>query len=63
MRAMLRSVPITAEQNAEMMKLAQEAQDAAFADSNDGEIEALREALEYALGLLGLALPEGQGRD
>lgn len=60
---MLRAVPITAEQTTEMMSLAQAAQDAGLGDSNDGEIDALRDALEYALGLLGLALPEGQEPD
>lgn len=57
---MMRAVPISPEQTSNVMRLAQEAQDAAFGDSNDSEIDALRAALEYALELLGLWLPEGQ---
>lgn len=63
MTAPLRAVPITGEQTVELMRLSQEAQDAAYGDSNDAEIEALRDALEYALGLLGCALPEGREPD
>ena len=63
MRGMLRAVPITPEETVEVMRLAQEAQDAAHGDSNDAEIDALRDALEYALNLLGLALPDGNEPD
>lgn len=37
----------------------QQAQNAAYADSNDDEIELLRGALETACNLLGLVMPEG----
>lgn len=42
------------------LQLAQVAQDQAALDSNDDEIDSLREALEFALALLGLNLPEGR---
>lgn len=42
-----------------LLRMAQEAQDAAYGDSNDTEIDLLREALEAALDALGLALPDG----
>lgn len=63
MRLMVRAVAVTGEQTVEALRLAQEAQDAALGDSNDREIEALRDALEYALDLLGLGLPEGRDPD
>lgn len=43
----------------EIMEAAQEAADAAYGDSNDAEIDALRVALELALDALGLTMPEG----
>jgi hypothetical protein len=43
-----------------VLAAAQAAQDAAYGDSNDEEIELLRDALEEALSALGLALPEGR---
>lgn len=45
---------------ARVMEAAQAAQDAAYGDSNDEEIDLLRGALEEALGALGLRLPEGR---
>lgn len=45
----------------ELMKDVQLAQDAAFGDINDTEINLLRGALEHALSLLGLDLPQGRG--
>lgn len=57
---MTRAVVVTGEQTVEALRLAQEAQDAALGDSNGAEIDALRDALEYALDLLGLGLPEGR---
>lgn len=44
----------------EVIVAAQKAQDAAYGDSNDQEIDLLREALELALNALGLSLPEGE---
>lgn len=41
----------------EAVQLAQVAQDLTYGDSNDDEIDSLREALEFALGLLGQDLP------
>ena len=55
-----RTVTITAEEGASVLQAAQEAQDAACGDSNDEEIDLLRGALEQALGLLELKLPEGR---
>lgn len=46
---------------ADVMELAQEAQDASLGDSNDTEIDKLREALEAALRLLGTDLPTPAG--
>lgn len=46
-----------------VISAAQEAQDAAYGDSNDSEIGLLRDALEAALGALGLDLPEGKDPD
>ena len=46
-----------------VMAAAQEAQDAAYGDSNDKEIELLRDALEMALDALGMSLPEGRELD
>lgn len=43
-----------------VLAAAQEAQDAANLGSNDGEIGLLRDALDAALGALGLDLPEGR---
>lgn len=48
---------------AEAVQHAQVAQDKAYGDSNDDEIESLREALEFTLGLLGVGLPEGRDPD
>lgn len=48
---------------ASVLEAAQEAQDAAYGDSNDAEINLLRDALEAALGALGLGLPEGVDPD
>lgn len=48
---------------AALMSAAQEAQDAAYGDSNDSEIDLLRDALEQALALLGERLPEGNDPD
>lgn len=42
---------------------AQRAQDASLRDSNDEEIELLREALDEALAALGLELPEPRDED
>ena len=47
----------------DLLRAAQEAQDAAYGDSNDTEIELLRDALEYALNTLGLEMPEGHDPD
>lgn len=58
MAARVRAVTVTAEQTIQALSLAQDAQDAALGDSNDREIGALRDALEYALELLGLGLPD-----
>jgi hypothetical protein len=44
---------------ASLLEEAQEAQDAAYDDSNDLEIDLLRSALEMALNALGLEMPEG----
>lgn len=43
-----------------VLAAAQAAQDQAALDSNDDEIDRLREALEEALRALGLSLPEGR---
>jgi hypothetical protein len=48
---------------ANVLEAAQEAQDAAYGDSNDTEIELLRDALEMALGALHLELPEPRDPD
>ena len=48
---------------ADVLAAAQEAQDAAYGDSNDSEIELLRDALEMALSTLGLEMPEGHDPD
>lgn len=53
-----RTVSITAAAEAEVMELARDAQRAADGDSNDTEIDALREALEAALSLIGQTLPD-----
>lgn len=47
----------------DVLAAAQKAQDAAYGDSNDAEIDLLREALAEALGALGLNLPDGQPDD
>lgn len=52
-----------AEQDASILAAAQIAADAAYGDSNDAEIDALREALEAALSALGLEMPEGRETD
>lgn len=46
-----------------LMHVAQGAADAANGDSNDEEIEALRDALDLALHLLGLTMPEPTEED
>lgn len=46
-----------------LMADVQAAQDAAFGDSNDEEIDLLRGALEGALALLGLPLPDSRDPD
>lgn len=46
-----------------LLEDAQAAQDAAYGDSNDDEIDLLRGALETALSLLGLSLPDGVDPD
>lgn len=48
------------QERADLMEKVQAAQDAAYGDSNDTEIDLLREALEQALGMLGLELPDGR---
>jgi hypothetical protein len=48
---------------ANVLEAAQEAQDAALGDSNDTEIELLRDALEMALSALHLELPEPRDPD
>jgi hypothetical protein len=48
---------------ANVLEAAQEAQDAALGDSNDTEIELLRDALEMALDALHLELPEPRDPD
>ena len=53
----VRFVPVLPGVMAHAMTAAQEAQDAAYGDSNDDEIELLRNALEFALAALGLSLP------
>jgi hypothetical protein len=47
----------------DVLEAAQEAQDAAYGDSNDTEIELLRDAMEIALEALGLEIPEGRDPD
>jgi len=49
--------------HADLLESAQEAQDAAYGDSNDDEIDWLRGALEMALNALGLEMPEGHEPD
>jgi len=49
--------------HADVLQAAQEAQDAAYGDSNDSEIDLLRDALEMALTALGLEMPEGHDPD
>lgn len=44
----------------DVLAAAQEAANAANGDSNDGEIQALRNALEVALSALGLTMPEAE---
>jgi hypothetical protein len=46
-----------------LMDAVQEAQDAMYGYSNDSEIELLRDALDEALGYLGLDLPDGTDPD
>lgn len=59
----MRAVAVTAEQTVQVLRLAQDAQDASVGDSNDEEIDALRAALEYALDVLGLGLPDPRGSE
>lgn len=56
-----RYITLRADDLAAALALAQTAQNAAQGDSNDAEIDALREALEAALALVGAALPEPNG--
>jgi hypothetical protein len=49
--------------HADLLETAQAAQDAAYGDSNDNEIELLRDAMEMALSALGLEIPEGREPD
>lgn len=42
-----------------LLAAAQEAANAAYGDSNDEEIALLRDALDIAMSLLGLDMPEG----
>lgn len=44
----------------ELLDQCQAAADAAYGDSNDDEIELLRDALEMALARLGLEMPDGR---
>lgn len=55
-----RTVTITEAQERDLLGAAQDAEDASLADSNDGEIEALREAYEAAFSVLGIKIPEGR---
>jgi len=48
---------------ADLLETAQAAQDAAYGDSNDHEIELLRDTMEMALSALGLEIPEGRDPD
>lgn len=48
----------TAVSDSALMEACQAAADASMGDSNDGEIEALREALDLALSRLGMTMPE-----
>jgi hypothetical protein len=52
-----RTVEVTSDQAEALMATVQDAQDAALGDSNDEEIDLLRDALDHALSLLGLTLP------
>jgi hypothetical protein len=54
---------ITGEQKVKMRSLAQMAVDAGAGDSNDDEIDAYRDALEMALQLLGMDMPEAVEED
>jgi hypothetical protein len=47
----------------ELQRAAQLAANAASGDSNDEEIDLLRDALEQALGALGLTMPESEETD
>jgi len=49
--------------HADLLETVQAAQDAAYGDSNDHEIELLRDAMEMALSALGLEIPEGRDPD
>lgn len=55
--------PSTPDALAAVREAAQKAADAAAGDSNDEEIDLLRDALEQALALLGLGLPESRDDD
>lgn len=55
----LRVVEVTREQERELVAAAQAAENATKRDSNDAEIEALREAYESAFAALGITIPEG----
>lgn len=54
-----RLLTVTRKQERELVAAAQAAENATRRDSNDAEIEALREAYESAFAALGITIPEG----